>query len=408
MRARPLVAMSLIAAAQSISAQNQPTAPPPMSVGSTAGTLRIERLASLEYPWGIAVLPDGRALITEKPGRVRFWENGRLSAPIQGVPAVVYRDSSDQGGMLDVAIDPNFSTNRLVYLSYVEADPQGVKIAETGEMRFATYTDMSDSVVRGGAVARGRLDGMTLTDVQVIWRQVPKTAGRGHFGHRMAFAPDGKLFITSGDRMRFDPAANLKSNLGKVVRINADGSIPADNPFAGRDTALGDIWSYGHRNVLSANVDTEGRLWVIEMGPLGGDELNLIQRGRNYGWPKVSNGDNYDGSHIPDHGMKREYTAPARGWTPVISGSGGVTYTGALFGGWRGNLLLGGLSSMSLIRLQLDGERVGEEERLFMGRRIRDIAQATDGSLLVITDAKQGELLRLSPAAPSTATRPSR
>ena len=406
MRVRLFVVV-LSLAAQPLSAQNPPTTPPPMSVASTAGMLRIERLASLEYPWGIAVLPDGRALITEKPGRLRIWENGRLGEPISGVPAVVHRNDQDQGGLLDVAIDPSFATNRMVYLSYVEADPQGTKIPETGEMRFATFTDMTDSIVRGGAVARGRLEGNTLRDVQVIWRQTPKLPGRGHFGHRMVFAPDGKLFITSGDRMRFDPAANLKSNIGKVVRINADGTIPADNPFAGRDTARGDIWSVGHRNVLAATIDSTGRLWVIEMGPMGGDELNLIQRGKNYGWPFVSNGDNYGGMGIPDHPTKQEYAAPARTWTPVVSASGGITYSGTLFNWWRGDALFGGLSSMSLIRLQFDGERVGEEERIFMGRRIRDVAQAPDGSLLLITDAKQGELLRLSPA-PRSAMRTSR
>ena len=387
--------ISLLSIPTSIRAQPQPSRPPD-AVSSSAGNIRIERLATLEFPWGMALLPDGRLLITEKPGRLRIWQNGRLSEPVQGVPTVVSRSPGEQGGLLDVEADPNFATNRLVYLSYVEADPQGLKLPETGELRF-TGIDYTDSVVRGGAVARGRLEGNQLRDVQVIWRQVPKTAGRGHFGVRIVFGPDGKLYLTSGERMRFDPAASLKTNLGKVVRINPDGSIPTDNPFAGTDTARADIWIYGHRNMLAAAFDPSGRLWVLEMGPLGGDELNLIQRGKNYGWPFVSNGDNYAGPSIPDHATRRDLTAPVRSWTPVIAPSGAMFYSGAMFPTWRGSLIAGGLATQSLIRLQLDGEqRVGLEERLFMGRRIRDVVQAPDGAILVIVDNKDGDLLRLS------------
>lgn len=394
------ILFSALTAATSIAAQG-PTAPPPSTVSSSAGNIRIERLATLEYPWGMALLPDGRLLITEKPGRLRIWENGRLSEPVQGVPSVVNRSPGEQGGLLDVEADPNFATNRLVYLSYVEADPQGLKIPETGELRFSTFVDYSDSVVRGGAVARGRLEGNQLRDVQVIWRQVPKTGGRGHFGVRLVFAPDGKLFLTSGERMRFDPAASLKSNLGKVIRINPDGTTPSDNPFAGTDTARADIWSYGHRNILAAAIDPSGRLWALEMGPLGGDELNLIQRGRNYGWPFVSNGDNYGGPSIPDHPTRQDLAAPVRSWTPVIAPSGAMFYSGSMFPSWRGSLVAGGLATQSLIRLQLDGERVGVEERVFLGRRIRDVLQAPNGAILVIVDDKNGDLLRLTPSAPA-------
>jgi aldose sugar dehydrogenase len=377
----------------------QEAAPPPNAVSSTAGTIRIERQATLEFPWALAPLPDGRVLITEKPGRLRIWQSGQLSAPVQGVPPVVYRATPfEQGGMLDVEADPQFATNRMIYLSYVEADasPAG---AETGEMRFGPYVDYTDTLVRGAVVARARLEGNALRDVRVIWRQVPKTAGRGHFGVRMAFSPDGKLFLTSGDRMRFDPAGNLRSNLGSVLRINPDGSIPNDNPFAGSDTARGDIWSYGHRNALALAFDPTNQLWIWEMGPLGGDELNLIRRGGHYGWPFVSNGDNYAGPSIPDHPTRQEFIAPVRTWTPVISPSGALFYSGSMFPAWRGSALVGGLSSQSLIRLQLDGDRVGVEERLFLGRRIRDVAQASDGAILLIVDDRNGDLLRLTPSA---------
>lgn len=384
--------------------QTAPGTPPPDEVSSSAGRIKIERLTTLELPWGMALLPDGRLLITEKPGRLRIWANGRLSEPVEGVPKVVYRGPSDQGGLLDVAIDPEFARNGFVYLSYVEAaqqQPSGA--AETGDARFATYLDMTDNVVRGGAVARGKLDGNQFRDVQVIWRQFPKTVGRGHFGNRLIFAPDGKLFITSGERMRFDPAQSLDSNLGKVVRINSDGSIPTDNPFVNTANARGEIWSYGHRNVLSAAIDpASGRLWVLEMGPLGGDELNLIERGKNYGWPIVSNGDNYNGSPIPDHPTRNDFQKPVRSWNPVISPSGEIFYTGTLFQGWRGSLIAGGLSSQSLVRLVLDGERVAIEEWIDMKRRIRDLVQTPDGAILAIVDDKNGHLLRLTPAGTTT------
>ena len=402
MRART-TAIGILLFAFITSAYSQTTSTtPPDVVSSSAGNIRIERLATLELPWGLALLPDGRLLVTEKPGRLRIWANGKMSEPVQGVPKVVYRGTpSEQGGLLDVEIDPDFARNGFVYLSYVEAaEQQPADARETGDPRFAGFLDMSDTIVRGGAVARGKLDGNQLRDVQVIWRQQPKTVGRGHFGNRIVFAKDGKLFITSGERMRFDPAQSLASNLGKVVRINSDGSIPTDNPFVGKTDALGDIWSYGHRNMLSAAVDpSSGQLWVVEMGPLGGDELNLIERGKNYGWPTVSNGDNYSGAPIPDHPTQKEFQAPVRSWSPVISPSGAFFYTGTLFPGWRGSLLAGGLSSQALVRLTLNGAgTIDMEERINMKRRIRDLIQAPDGSILVIVDDKSGDLLRLSPS----------
>lgn len=366
---------------------------------SGTDTVRIERLATLEFPWGMAYLPDGRLLVTEKPGRLRIYDGKRLSEPVADLPAVSYRATpGEQGGLLDVAVDPDFAQNQRIYLSYSEEAPPPTGAAETGDPRFASYLDLKDNRLRGGVVARARLDGNRLSNVDVIWRQEPKTIGRGHFAHRIVFGLDGTMFITSGERMRFDPAQSPASNLGKVVRINRDGTAPKDNPFIGKADARGDTWSLGHRNMLSAAVHPgSGQLWVFEMGPLGGDELNIIERGRNYGWPIVSDGDNYDKSSIPDHAARPEFAAPVRTWTPVIAPSGALFYDGSLFP-WRGNAIVGGLSSQAVIRLTLDGAKVVGEERIDMQRRIRDVIQARDGALLVITDHKDGELLRLTPA----------
>jgi glucose/arabinose dehydrogenase len=366
-------------------------------LSTQTGPIRVEHLARLQEPWGMAFLPDGRLLITEKPGRLRIWDDGHLSEPVSGLPAVAYRS---QSGLLDVEVDPDFARNGLVYLSYTEAaDPPLAEARDPGDPRFGGFHDPEDNALKGAAVARGRLDGHALQDLQVIWRQVPKTIGRGHMGGRLAFAADGRLFITSGDRQRFEPAQDPANNLGKVVRINPNGSIPADNPFLNQPGARPDLWSLGHRNPLGAAIHPGSQLlWIHEMGPKHGDEVNVLEPGQNYGWPLVSNGDNYDGSPIPDHATRPDLAAPAYYWHPSVAPAGKAFYTGSLFATWRGNLLLGGLSSESLLRLTIDGHRVVDEERIGLRRRIRDVIQAPDGAVLVLTDGGEGELLRLTPA----------
>ena len=348
----------------------------PQVVQSEAGEIRIERLASLDNPWGMSYLPDGRLLISEKPGRLRILANGKLSEPVQGVPKVAH---GGQGGLLGVQVHPDFAQNSFVYLSFSEPGANGLI---------------------GGAVARGKLADSQLSNVSVIWRQAPKTTGEGHFGGRLAFARDGKLFISSGERQKLEPAQDMSGTLGKIVRINPDGSVPADNPFVNRTGIRPEIWSSGHRNPLGIAIHpASSELWENEMGAKGGDEINRIQKGGNYGWPVVSEGSHYDGRRIPRHSTRPEFIAPVHFWASSISPSSLAFYTGDRFAQWRGNLLLGGLSSKALLRLSLDGNKVTNEERIAMGERIRDVIQAPDGAVLLLTDGDNGALLRLTPAA---------
>lgn len=365
-------------------------------VQSKSGPVNVESLARLDNPWGMTFLLDGRLLITEKPGRLRIFADGKLTEPIGGVPKVAYKG---QGGLLDVEIDPDFANNKLVYLSYSEmAEQQPAGANDTTDPRLGSNFRPSDHDVKGGAVARARLDGNQLADLKVIWRQVPKTIGRGHFGGRLVFSPDGKLFITSGERQRSDPAQDPASNLGKVVRINPDGSIPSDNPYVNGKGGLPDVFAAGSRNALGAAIHPpSGQLWINEMGPKGGDELNVIERGRNYGWPTVSEGKHYGDQPIPPHSTRPEFAAPLRAWNPVISPSGMIFYRGSKFPAWKGNALIGGLSSRALIRLTVEDGRVTDEDRLDMKLRIRDVIEAPDGAVLLLSDGGNGELLRLTP-----------
>lgn len=377
-------------------AQDSPGNLPDM-VQTKSGMIKIECLATLNEPWGMAWLPDGRLLVTEKPGRLRIYSQGKLSEPIGGLPKVEYHG---QGGLLDVEVDPDFSRNGYIYISYTEAAKIQPNVTrDIGDPRLGKFNDHTDAVLKGAAVARGKLDGNEIKNLDIIWRQVPKTIGRGHFGGRLVFASDGKLFITSSERQRLEPAQDLTGNLGKIVRINPDGSIPKDNPFVGKKGILPDIWSYGHRNSLGAAINPASKqLWIHEMGPIHGDELNIPLAGKNYGWPLVSNGDNYDNSRIPDHETKPEFAGPIAYWHPAISPSGLAFYTGSLFKSWLNNALIGSFNSEALVRLSLDGNNVSSEERIWLQRRIRDVIQAPDGSVWLLTDYKDGELLRLSPA----------
>ena len=347
-------------------------------------------VAQFDEPWALAFMPDGRMLITEKKGNMYVVaQDGTRSRAINGMPDVAY---GGQGGLGDVAVHPDFANNGLVYISY----------AESG------FGD-----TRGAAVARAVLNSPDkrpyLSDVEIVWRQYPKLVGRGHYAHRILFDDEGYLYISSGDRQKFTPAQDMQSNVGKIVRLNDDGSIPDDNPFVdyfSDDPFVDDegvypqIWSLGHRNPLGIAFDLEGQLWDIEMGPAGGDELNRVERGANYGYPIVSNGEHYDGRPIPDHDTRPEFNAPAAWWTPVVSPGDLMVYKGDLFGDWRGDALIAGLSSQAIVRVSLDGSSAREVERYNMGRRIRSVNEGPAGALWVLEDTRGGRggrLLKLTP-----------
>jgi glucose/arabinose dehydrogenase len=355
-------------------AQEAPRSPTPKEVPLSARATNVA--VGLEHPWAVTFLPDGRMLVTERPGRLRLvGRDGQLSAPLSGVPAVLARG---QGGLLDVTLSPRFEQDRLVYVSFAEPGGPG----------------------GGTAVARGRLGDGGLEGTQVIWRQEPKVNSNNHWGSRLVWRPDGTLFVTLGERFfHSELAQDLSTTLGKIVRINADGSVPRDNPFVGRANVRPEIWSYGHRNVQAATLDASGELWTVEHGARGGDELNNPQPGRNYGWPIITYGVDYSGARIGYGTARAGMEQPVYYWDPVIAPSGAVFYTGAAFPDWRGDLFVGSLQPGRLVRLRIRDRRVVQEERYVIdrGERVRDVRQGPDGFLYLLTDHPKGRLIRLDP-----------
>lgn len=334
------------------------------------------RVADFEDPWALTFLPDGRLLVSEKAGELKILdvEDGSVQ-DVSGVPAVAY---AGQGGFGDVVLHPDFESNDLVYISYSEPPGQA-------------------------AVARARLtldaNGGELQDLEVLWRQSMEIPGRGHFGQRIAFSED-YLWISSGERQQGTPAQDMQHNLGKIVRLYHDGSVPEDNPYADQGGVTAQIWSAGHRNPLGLAFDAAGQLWNVEMGPQGGDELNRVERGANYGWPVVSNGVNYGGGPIPDHDTRPEFNPPAVYWVPSISPSSLLFYNGE-FPPWRGSAFIGGLSSESIRRIEFGADGTAREAEFFdMGMRVRGLAQGPDGALWALEDGSRGgngRLYKLTP-----------
>jgi aldose sugar dehydrogenase len=350
----------------------------PRPAGDAESVFAIEELGSFNEPWAMALLPDGAVLITEKSGKLLL---RRPAGTVQQVALPVPVDYGGQGGLGDIVLSPGFAKDGRFYLSWAEAG--------SGD-------------TRGAAVGRGTLvlddANPRIVDFRPFWSQVPKVTGRGHYSHRMAISPDGKyLFIASGDRQKMAPAQDMTGNLGKIVRLDVAGeAVPADNPFAAKGAVAATVWSLGHRNILGMKFDAKGRLWEVEHGPAGGDELNLVKPGQNYGWPVVSQGDHYDGKSIPRHPARPDFAAPAISWTPVIAPGDMIFYSGKMWPEWKGQVLIAGLASQGLVRVRISGETAREEARYPLGKRIRAVAEAADGSLYVLEDRAGGRLLRLS------------
>ncbi|MDO6533018.1 PQQ-dependent sugar dehydrogenase [Alteromonas stellipolaris] len=374
-----MLATSFVALAQS-------DLPVKVEMKGSKGTIIVgEAIASFNNPWAMAFLPDGHSLVTEKAGTLWLLDKSQQKRfAVTGTPDVTARG---QGGLGDVIVHPDFKTNSTIYISYIERDPK-------------------DDPYSGAVIERATLtisdSGANLSDRELIWHQSPKVTGNGHYSHRMVISPDGYLFITSGDRQKFTPAQNMAMNLGKILRLNADGSVPEDNPFYGNGSVTEQIWTLGHRNPLGIDFDEQGNLWSHEMGPRHGDELNIIEKARNYGYPIVSQGDHYSGVKIPNHEEFPIYKAPVNAWVPAISPAGFIIYKGDLHKDWKGNGFIGGLSSEALVRVTFsqDGQKwsVEEAERYEWGKRVREVEQDDMGNIYVLEDKEGGRLIKLQPS----------
>ena len=351
--------------------------------GTKGNKMNARVVANIDTPWAMTFLPSGQLLVTSKLGKLWLVEPDGKKQEVRGLPKI---EVGGQGGLGDVVLHPDYANNSLVFLSMVQS-PNGGRTSGAVVIREKLNTD-------------GR---PKISQLKTLWRQQPTTSGRGHFSHRIAFGPkgsdqEGKMFITSGDRQKQSPAQSWKQALGKIVRLNIDGSVPADNPYQDKGNLAKSFWSTGHRNLLGIAFDGDNRLWAHEMGPRHGDELNLIVAGENYGWPIVSNGDQYSGVEIPDHDTRPEFAAPKAYWVPSIAPSGLVIYSGDVFPQWMGDAFIGGLRSRALIRVDLDGETASEAERFEWGKRIREVEQGPDGNLWVLEDRADGRLLKLTPS----------
>lgn len=352
----------------------------PAGENAASGAFTVTEIAQFDEPWAMAFIPGTPyALITEKKGKLKYWEEGGEVQDVAGVPPVAYEG---QGGLGDVALAPDFASSGTIYLSWAEAGENGMRGAAVGRAKL---------VIDG----QPRLEGL-----QVIWRQTPKVSGAGHYSHRIRFSPDGRhLFVSSGDRQKMAPAQDMGQNLGKVIRLNLDGTPAAGNPFQDQGQVAKQFWTIGNRNVLGLRFDEQGRLWGLEHGPRGGDELNLLIAGQNYGWPIVSNGNHYDGRAIPRHSTRPEFSAAVISWNPVIAPGDFIFYRGDEFPEWRGQAIIGGMSPNVLVRVAIEGDKAREIARHPMPHRIRDIEEREDGSIWLLEDGRAagaGRLLKLT------------
>jgi len=349
-----------------------------------ATAFTIAEMGSFDEPWAIEFAPGtGMLFVTEKAGTMKVLDtaSGKIGT-VTGLPEVAY---GGQGGLGDIAFLPSEAAatlgRRTIYLSWAEAGPDDTRGAAVGK----------------GTLVCAAADSCTIEGLKVIWRQTPKVTGRGHYSHRLAISPDGQyLYVASGDRQKMSPAQDTANTLGSIVRLNLDGTPAAGNPLADKGGAAAEIWSWGHRNILGMDWDAEGRLWEVEHGPAGGDELNLVKRAANYGWPERSNGDHYNGDPIPDHSADDGFAQPATSWNPVIAPGDMIIYSGQMFGDWQGQALIAGLATQALVRVAIEGESARELARHEFDNRLRSVEQGPDGAIWVAEDGEGGRVLKLS------------